>query len=343
MIKDDKNSTKTIDDIIDSLKEDYLFNYYLPNYTPVQGTILSNQKKYIKDTISTYKKYHEEFNEKKVIPLYEYFYNLAKSDTLIYFDNKIIYKELYKILYFINNTLQIQNLLNNSKKYPCDFAKIQTDLKKVNTFRFHNKKNVIGEMKQRNKKESRLKYWLFTLYVKNREITKFFLFLPLLLDIEKIVSLISMDEEDIEVFLSVYQWFIIQNTTIPKVIKSLGILLYFEQIYYLKISKDKAKINAEAIIYDLFKESLNTEEFDKNIYLQSSVSFPIFGASKENKFNDSERKFLKQQIQKELKQFIQIDNNILDEYFNIFMKNPHSIFLEKYPVELLRINPKYSS
>ncbi len=347
-----KNTLKKIDElkdilqsIITSVSKEYYFDYYLINFKSIKGVDLSKKDLYIENTIEAYLNHHEIADSSIFSKLKEYFHNLVKFDTHIYFDDKIIYKELYKILKLINDTLTIQDILNDSKQYPKNFAKIQTDLKKVNTMRYQNKRNLIGDLKQFNRTESRLKYWLATLYVKNRNITKFFLYLFLAIDIKKIKILHEIDKESRELILNTYDWFLMQKTTMPQVRKSLGILLYWEQINFLKIKKDDAEVNTVAIIYELFQKDINCYEFNDAIWIKSSVNHPIFAASKEYNLDENEKNLIKKRMLKELPLDIYSATNSdkFDMLFDIFIKNPHIQFLQKYPVELFRKNPKYSS
>ena len=52
------------------------------------------------------------------------------------------------------------------------------------------------------------------------------------------------------------------------------------------------------------------------------------------------KSLLKQISTKKQKDF---DNNEFDKLFELILKKPHIQFLHKYPVELFRKNPKYST
>ena len=97
---------------------------------------------------------------------------------------------------------------------------------------------------------------------------------------------------------------------------------------------------------NLYNYKPNDEEFNKTIYFRSSIKFmPIFGAKKSTHYNTHEKKFIKTNILKELstKEQKDFNNNEFDNLFELILKKPHMQFLLKYPVELFRKNPKYSS
>jgi hypothetical protein len=131
----------------------------------------------------------------------------------------------------------------------------------------------------------------------------------------------------------------------PQVRKSLGILLYWEQINFLKIKKDDAEVNVKSIIYELFNEDINCFEFHNAIWIKSSVYIPIFAASKNDNLDNDEKNLIKKRMLEELHSdiFSATNSDKFDLLFDIFIKSPHIQFLQKYPVELFRKNPKYSS
>jgi hypothetical protein len=340
MINNQKDLKATLEKILSSISDDYYMDLYLPAYTPVTGIDLSKRKELIENTIKTYKKHHECFEDQRIKLIIDDLFEIVKKDEVVSFDNTLIYKELYKILFHFDQTFEAQKLLNDPKLYPVSFAKIQTDLKKVNSFRSHNKKNLVGSCRLVNRKESRLKYWLTTLYFHNRPLTKFFLHIFLLADLAK-VSALYEDEEASKIILEDLDYFLMQQTTIGAVIKSLSILLYKEMNHCLDIDTKHAEIHTQSIIYILFKETVNDNEFEKHIILKSSLGFfPIFGSAKKSNLKGEEERFIKRQL---LKDMIPIDTRHFDIFFDTFMKKPHIQYLAKYPVELFRQNPKYFS
>jgi len=340
MKSNQKDLTITLEKILSSISDDYYMDLYLPAYTPVTGIDLSKRKELMENTIKTYKKHHEYFEDHRIKLIINDLLEIVKKDKIISFDDTLIYKELYKVLFHLDQTFEAQKLLNNPNEYPTGFAKIQTDMKKIKTFRSHNKKNLVGNFRLADRKESRLKYWLTTLYFHNKPLTKFFLHIFLLADLAKISALYE-DEEASKIILEDLDYFLMQQTTIGAVVKSFSILLYKEMTRYLDINYKHAEIHTQSIVYKLFKETVNDNEFEKHIILKSSLGFfPIFGSAKKSNLKGEEERFIKRQL---LKDMIPIDTKHFDIFFDTFMKNPHIQYLAKYPVELFHQNPKYSS
>ena len=72
---------------------------------------------------------------------------------------------------------------------------------------------------------------------------------------------------------------------------------------------------------------------------------PIFGAKRNSHFNKNEKEFIKKTMYKELtlREKIKFNHKEFNLLFESLLKKPHIQFLLKYPVEFLRINPKYST
>jgi predicted acetyltransferase len=333
----------TTENLLYSLSNEYSVDYFIENFKTVSWINLSNKEKIIIDTIKKYKEHHSDFNELRVQPLIEYFLQIVKNDKVIYFEDSYIYKELYKILFLIDSTLDAQILLNDSCAYPSGFAEIQSDLKKVKSFRKHYQKNLFGIRKIVGKGQSRFRYWFTTLYIKNKPLSKFFTYI-LLSDNLKKFKIFNEDEKISELFLVELEFFLMQVTSVSKVVKSFGILLYFEMIEFLIVSKHDAEVFTKAIIHELFRESFNAEELDKVIEIKSALNFlPIFGASKKSTLKDDEREFIGKKLFEQVQEFYPISKEQFEPLFGSYIKTPHIQFLQKYPVELFRQNPKYSS
>lgn len=343
MEKDQEELSVNIENILSLIPSDYRVDYYIPNYKELLWNSLSNRDKYLQNTIDLYKKYHEDFDTKRVKPILDEFSRIIKYDSVILFDDTLIYKELYKILGLIDITFKAQELLNNPKEYPTGFAKIQSDKKQLNSYKRFYKASIIGPYRVSNRKEARLKYWVSTLYLKKKNIVNFFLYGLLVGDLVKVESL-EEDTEANNLFLANLDYFLMQKTTISAVVKSLGILLYSEFNQYLKINKHDSEVMMKSIIYELFREPVNVYEFDKHISIKSSLPFlPIFGASKKSHLEDYDEDFIKNKLYNEVCEYYPIDEKTFNISYNSYMKTPHIQFLLKYPVELLRKNPKYSS
>lgn len=333
----------TIENILSSLSGEYIIDLYQPNYKVLLWQDLSNKSKYIQNTITIYKKHHEDFDSQKIKPIFEVLLKIIKDDEVIEFENILIYKELYKILGLIDATFEAQKLLNNPKEYPSGFAKIQSDKKQIKTYRKFYKQSIVGPYRVSNRKEARLKYWVSTLYLNNKNLVNFYLHGFLVGDLAKMKSL-HEDTEVNNLFLSNLDYFLMQKTTIGAVIKSLGILLYSELTYYMKMNKNDSEVYMKAIIHELFNEPVNVYEFDKHITIKSSLGFlPIFAASKKSNLANEDENFIKNKLFEEVQEFNLIDQETFDISYNSYIKNPHIQYLLKYPVELFRENPKYSS
>ena len=237
----------------------------------------------------------------------------------------------------------MQQLLNDSKKYPSGFLLIQSDLREVKSFRKHYKDNLIGLCKIVGKGQSRFRYWFTTIYIKNKTLARFFTHLFLTSEIVKVKEF-HEDEEVSQILLNELEFILMQQTTISKVIKSFGILLYWKMIKYLEIHKNNAETYTSNIIHTLFKENFNTYELHKVIEIKSSLRFfPIFSASKKSSLNDKDKQFIHYKILKYIQKNTSITKEEFEPLFDSYIKTPHIQFLQKYPVELFRINPKYSS
>lgn len=342
-MENNKQKLQTTLENLLSISDEYYLDYYIENYRQSLWANLSNKQKIIIDTIEKYKEHHENFEEHRIKHIFDYFEKIVKNDKVIYFQETFIYKELYKILYIIDRTFQAQKLLNDSESYPSGFAQIQSDLKKVKSFRNHYKDNLIGLYKIVGKGQSRFRYWFATIYINNKTLAKFFTHLFLRADLVRVKDF-HKDEKVSELLLNELEFLLMQRTSISKVIKSFGILFYWELIEYLGIHKNSAEEYASHIIYELFKENFNAEELHKIIEIKSSLDFfPIFGASKKLTLAENEIKFISDKMFKELNKLSSITKEQFEPLFDSYIKNPHIQFLRKYPVELFRINTKYSS
>lgn len=335
----------TIQNLLSSVSNDYYIDYFLADFKPAKGVNLSDRQKIIDNTIKKYKEYHADFQDEKLKPIIEYFQKIIIHDTVIHFENTFIYKELYKILYIIDSTFQAQKLLNNSKTYPSGFAKVQSDLKEVKLFRKNNKKNIVGDYRlpRSYRGSSRFRNWFATLYIKNKAVARFFTHLFLTADLVRVKEF-HEDEEVSKKLIEELEYILMQHTAISKVIKSFGILIYWEMKKFLSIDKYDAEVYTKAIIYELFKENFNAEELHKVIEIKSSLGFfPIFGASKKASLKSEEKQFIVNKFFKEITKNTEISKKEFEPLFDSYIRTPHIQFLHKYPVELFRQNPKYSS
>lgn len=341
-----KNTLKlqdTLQKLLLSISDNYYIDYYLTDFKLAKGVNLHDRSKIINNTVKKYKEHHIEFPEKLIKFITEELNEIIKKDTVIHFEDTFIYKELYKILMLINSTFTALDFIN-SDIYPCKFAEIQSNLQKVELFQKHNKKNIVGHYRLHKslRGQSRFRRWFSTLYLGNKELAKFFTHLFLTADIEKVKEF-HEDEKDTELLLNELNYILTQRTVDSKIIKSLGILLYWDMRTFLKIDKENAEVYTKAIIYELFKENFNAEELEKIIEIKSSLGFlPIFGASKKASLKENEKLFIHDRLLREIQETSSITKEEFEPFFDSYIKTPHIQFLHKYPVELFRLNPKYS-
>jgi len=345
-MKNNQNELQTtLQKILASVSEDYYIDYYLVNFKPANGVNLSDRHKIIDNTIKKYKEHHEDFQDEKLKSVIEYFKKIITHDTVIHFENTLIYRELYKILFIIDITFNAQELLNDSKAYPSGFAEIQSDMKEVKLFKRKNRDNIIGyyRLPKSYRGSSRFRNWFATIYIKNKALARFFTHLFLTADLVRVKEF-HEDEEVSKKLIEELEYILMQQTVISKVIKSFGILIYWEMKKFLSIDKDDAEVYTKTIIYELFKENFNAEELYKVVEIKSSLGFfPIFGASKKASLKSEEKQFIHNKFFKEITKNTEISKKEFEPLFDSYIRTPHIQFLHKYPVELFRQNPKYSS
>lgn len=325
----------------------YISDLYLENYTyPID---IHYKKDIINNTLNFYLSHHPTFNINAFNQLsYLTIEQIIKYDKAIKIENKIIYKELYKILFLIDITFEALKFIkhiNYPKQY---FASIQSDKKRVKTEINNHKKLIINNRSISSKGELRVNWYFYNLFKKNKDLLQFFLNIYTLVDITKASFLHTESKDTVLKVLHFFNDKLTQKTTPRALIKNLGILLHYEFKNYLKIKDTNSKkLIAEIIPYIFDAEPPNDEEFNNYIYLSSTLSFfPIFGATKTNPYPNIRQQEIKSMFIKILKSEnyrTQIENSFLDKGIKELLEQPHMIFLEKYPVELFRINPKYSS
>ena len=196
------------------------------------------------------------------------------------------------------------------------------------------------------KGEHRLNWWFNHIYPENQKVVKFYLHIFTLIDLER-CNFIKKESKELQLkVINFLESKLIQRTGENDILKSLSILLHSELKHFLKIKDTKAKEQVTQIMLNLYNYKPNDEEFNKTIYFRSSIKFmPIFGAKKDSHYDINEKFFIKTNILKELstKEQKDFDNNEFDKLFELMLKKPHIQFLNKYPVELFRKNPKYST
>ena len=154
------------------------------------------------------------------------------------------------------------------------------------------------------------------------------------------------EKEKTEKIFHFYENRLTQKTTQKAVLKSLGILLHYEFKHYLKIGDTKSKELITDMMTSIYNTKVNDDEFNRHIYLASTVSlFPIFGAKKNKHFIQREKDIIKNLLIKDMrkdKKDIKINYSDIDLLLEQHLETQHIEYLKKQPIELLKINEKYS-
>ena len=344
------NQTKKL---FDSSKKDYYHDLYLPKYTFNPITEPKNTQFYIDNTIDLYCIHHKEFDRDCLINLDNAFSQIIKKDRLILIHGRIIYYELYRIFWLIDTTKNILKIIETSDYEKKHFAHIHQDTREVRREAQFYKKQLVKAKRplssQSSKKEPRLKWYLLQMYHYDKKLFNVFFSSLLLCDLEKVAEIYTLSEDELEISIDALNYLMNQKTTVPAVIKSLGILLYSIARYYLKIKHEKAKTLAVEIVQYIFEdvEALNDEEFNARVYIRSVVSwFPIFGASRKKEvLTKNEIDFLRKKLikfERHSDPNFKYDAIAFNQMIQIYLEHSHTTFLQKYPVEFLRKNSKYS-
>jgi len=340
-----KAKNNFINDLLKTISKDYIFDLYESKYIIPSG--VKSPVYYINNTLNLYFEYHKTLNPNFFSKVKKIFVEIVKNDKIIELDNKIILKELYKIIFLIDCTNQLLDFIsqpNYPKKY---FASYQSDKREINREKKRHK-NMIVKAKTPivHKGEHRLNWWFNDMFAKNQKIVKFYLHSFTLMDLEK-CNFIKRENEEIQLqVINFLESKLIQNTNEKDILKSLAILLHSELRYFLKLQDTDSKEFITELLQILFKYKPNDEEFNKTIYFRSSIKFmPIFGAKRTAFYNTSEKEFIKKTIYEELtlREKTKFNHKEFNLVFDAYIKNPHIQFLLKYPVEFFRINPKYST
>ena len=156
MKQDQEELLNTIEDVLNTLSNEYIVDMFLPDYhKPIWHNLsVTNKNNYLENTITTYLKYHEDFDIKRIQSIKNLLQEIIEFDEVIEFEGEYIYKELYKILWLIDTTFEAEKLLLE-KDYPRDFGKLQSDKKRINSKRTFYKKLLVGDDKFLNRKEAR--------------------------------------------------------------------------------------------------------------------------------------------------------------------------------------------
>jgi len=259
-----------------------------------------------------------------------------KYDMLINVENKIVCKEIYKILFLINQTDKLLDFHSSNKYNNKFFIKYNTKAKIKKNMQIHKSQVINKEVM--NLGEHRLNWYFKSMYLRNKNIALFYSYIFTLINLNEINIKDVNLKSNIEIVKFHTHKLLTSNTNENDIQKNLSILLYFQFNLYFKTKiKTRIKINqckeyTQEIMFKLFNYDVNFEEFNKNIYLKSMVnSTPIFGAKKEKHFNENEEELILKNLSKAFPMF---DNKTAKSMVKIFLKHSHINILQKYPVEL---------
>ena len=315
----------------------YEVNYYVVNDK-------FNIDKKILNTKQLYCKYHPNFDIKSFNKFPKHFVKkIVKKDTVICFDSTLIFKKLYTILALIDNTNILTKFIT-TRKYE---RHIKANSNITSQINMH--KNFMYQTYNSIKcnGEHRVNWHFLNNLKKEKKITNFFIQSIVLGDPYKISSIYDKKEQDkTEKIFHFYENRLTQKTTQKAVLKSLGILLHYEFKHHLKIGDTKSKELITDMMASIYNTKGNDDEFNRHIYLASTVSlFPIFGAKKSKHFIKREKDIIKNLLIKDMRKEnkdIKINYSDIDLLLEQHLETQHIEYLKKQPIELLKINEKYS-
>ncbi len=283
-----KKALKTLHSLMGSLTDEYYFDMYEPNFHKIQGNYTIKHK--IENTKEVYCKYHPDFDIETFNKFPNHFLEkIVENDTTIYFDEKYIYLELYKILYLLDTTIYHRKYIKTSKYN----KRVKANNKSLTTQKNSHKKNILPSSNIYDKGEHRLNYHYLNNLQKEKKVTKFFLQTMTLYDLEKVAMLYKEKRDNVKKTIHFLEDRLIQKTADEAILKSLGILLHYEFKNYLKIGDDDSKKYIADIMSYIFNAIVNDDEFNRYVYLISTISFfPIFGIKGTGNFKLLNRKYI---------------------------------------------------
>ena len=253
-----------------------------------------------------------------------------KHDKLINVENKIVCKEIYKMLFLINQTDKLLDFHSSVEYHKKFFIKYNTKAKIRKNMQIHKSQVINKEVM--NLGEHRLNWYFKSMYLRNKNIALFYSYLFTLIGIDEVKIKDTNFKSKIELVKFHTNKLLTSNTNENDILKNLSILLYFQFKSYFKIRINQCKEYTQEIMFNLFNYDVNFEEFNKNVYLKSMINnIPIFGAKKEKHFNENEEKLILKNLSKAFPMF---DNKTAKSMVKIFLKHSYINSLQKYPVEL---------
>ena len=337
-----KENYKLLQNIYKNMSDEYYHDLHIINFIPIKGT--QDNKIYIQNTINIYSKYHNDFDKSKLLQVLSEFEDICQNDIVVSFDNNNILLRLYTILSSIHQTqLNLKTIVSDN--YLKDsFAKYNQDKREVlrEALRYKDKLTSKKTKKLSTKhSDDRFNWKTFKLYHKDKEIFNFFLHNMVIGDISKIASIYKTKQETIDTILEQFEYMGTQKTTKSAILKSLWIILYFKSKTQLKQDNTQSEQIAYSLMINLFDYDL--KKIDSKIYIKSIINLvPIFGASRKVYYTPNKIFLIEKMLKEE-----NIAKSIPKEYFlkaldNILNK-PQLHYIQKYPIELVKINKKYEN
>ena len=179
-----KQKNNFINDLLKFTSKDYIFDLYESRYIIPSG--VKSVEYYINNTLDLYFEYHKTLNPNFFNKVKDLFIKIVKNDKIIELDNKIILKELYKIIFVIDYTNQLLDFISEQsypKKY---FAFIQSDKREIKREEKKHKSMIVNSRTPIIEKgEHRLNWWFNHIYAENQKVVKFYLHMFALIDLER--------------------------------------------------------------------------------------------------------------------------------------------------------------
>lgn len=329
-------------DLFSTVNKHYTLDKYI--FPKLQIKPINSKKYYIDDTIALYKKHHPDIDISNLVNIKDILQNLATKDTFAQLDDQLILKELYSILFYIEQ-IQKQLSIVESDDYPDKyFAKYDQDIRELQRISKRNKDQIFNpkdNLPITNKKETTFKWKLFNLYSKDPIIFEYFLNSLVLGNINDIVGIDEMDEEEALILIDMLSYLSNKKTTPNIIKKSLWIIIYFKLKLKLHFTSTESERTAYELMLNLFDYSL--QKIDRKIYVKSIINgMAVFGAKRKTHYTLDKLNFLEQRILRDM----QFTKKVKDNLYDILKTNidkPYMTYIGMYPLELLELNSKYSN
>lgn len=340
------NVMKEVEEFYTHSKEIYFDDLYLLNIPPVSGTRQAKHEEYLNDTLTQYhmmRPSSDEFLSKKRSVKKELI-KLLDADHIVVMNGKPIFREMYKIFALIDTYLSANEILKSPDYGKFGLVSFETG-ESLSSQKEKDKSYLCNPHITVNEPgEYRLRWHLAEYIGRDKLLAKFFLHMIILQDMEKYAFLYEDRAKTKKVF-NILSPYLLQQTTTDQLVKSFSILLYFELIRYLNVSKTRASEITREITFTLFNQTANHDTFNKYIWLKSSIyDVPIFGSSATEYLRDERKDFVQNTIKKTVvKEFgFEFSDEFMECSMNSLSRSSHIQYLMKYPREFFVKNPKYS-